>query len=112
MPTSMVAPPVMSWEQKFEVLKGLSGTFFGATVNMRAPGDWYAGVNGVEIKSGGCLGTVTGNGRTPELAICDLWNKVINVEAPKCLVLNAFDPEKRRHVRWNGFMFQDVIVDG
>jgi hypothetical protein len=74
---------------------------------MRKPGDWYVDAR-MEIKDGSVLVGAFGNGRTPQEAVDDHWAQYAFLPADKGpIVLNAMG-ESRRHVRWNGFMWQDV----
>lgn len=92
-------------DEVFFALKAISGE---ASIQMRRPRDWYVSLRGVEIGGNGMLAGVGGDGKTPDEAISDAWNKVTAVEPPLFLVINATNELTRRHLRWNGFMWQDV----
>lgn len=71
---------------------------------------WYVVTPGVEIKAGGVLKNVGGRGQNPYEAIESTWsNAAEDLPADRYLVINAADPARRRAVRWNGFMWADVI---
>jgi hypothetical protein len=93
----------MDWEQKLEALKALGD----CTLNMRKPGNWYVSQPGVEIKEGDILSGAYGNGVSPEVAVCDHWQKRAQLSGDRYLVIGA-SRENRRAVRWNGFMWADV----
>lgn len=72
---------------------------------------WYV-LQHVEIKDGPMLSGDYGNGWTPEAAIEDHWRRLVDELPPgKYLVLHAGDPEKRRAVRWNGFMWETITEE-
>ena len=95
----------MTWEQKLSALGSLAGS--NIALHMRAPGDWYTLSGGVEIGDGRMLSSCGGNGTTPEAAVCDHWERVTNLKPDEFLVVDAM-PTSRRHVRWNGYMW-DVL---
>jgi len=94
----------MTWEEKFAALNALSE----CSLKMRRPGDWYVSQH-VETKQEGSpiLEGAYGNGATPEAAIIAHWESVAMLPPMKYVVLNAMDSAKRRHVRWNGYMWED-----
>ena len=96
----------LTWEQKLEALQCLGDV----CLRMRKPGDWYVSASGREIGGDGCLVGEFGNGTTPEEAVEDEWMRYVT-ELPlgRYIVLGAFS-DNRRHVRWNGFMWQDIPV--
>ena len=95
---------LMDWQQKAAALDALKAI----EIRIRKPGDWYVH-HGVEIKDNGLLCGDYGNGKTPEDAILDHWERLVTAieQTPKYLVVNAMT-ERRRAVRWNGYMWQDV----
>ncbi len=99
----------MSPDQMMAALNALSPVGEVA-LHMRKPGDWYLLVKGVEIGGDGTLGLVGGNGLNPFNAIENYWNNATrNLPTSKYLVLSALQ-SGRRHVRWNGFMWEDLPV--
>lgn len=96
----------MDWEQKFSALNALAT----CSVLMRKPGDWYVSHTGISVKDRGCLVGSYGNGKTPQGAILDDWKVLVEDIEPteKYLVLNPAG-ENHRAVRWNGFMWKDVV---
>jgi hypothetical protein len=99
-----VLGPAMNYEQKLEALNALSE----AALLMRKPGDWYVQQH-VEVKQGGILATLYGNGATPECAILDHWDQLVtNLPGGQYLVVHAAASELRQAVRWNGFMWARV----
>jgi hypothetical protein len=96
---------MMTWEEKLMALKALCPTH----LEMRAPGNWYVSAHGRETQRPGddILVGAYGNGKTPEAAVEDDWRQVT---ARECyVVLNAMVPERRRRIRWNGFMWEETI---
>lgn len=71
---------------------------------------WYLLTPGVEIKDRSVLKSVGGRGANPYEAIEATWsNAAEDLPSAQYLVINAADPDRRRAVRWNGFMWADVI---
>ncbi len=97
----MSAP--MTWQQKLAALKALTSTH----LEMRSPGDWYVAAYSREVSVGCMLKGRYGNGETPEAAVDDDWRQIAENPEGK-IVINAMSPEKRREVRWNGFMWEDA----
>lgn len=102
----------MNWGQKLEALKALCGEF-NVSLKMRAPGDWYVETTGLEIKvNASILSSHTSRAPSPEKAVEDAWRAYVEDLPPdRYLVVGAMR-SSRRHVRWNGFMWQDLPVDG
>lgn len=95
----------MTWEQKLAALNALSQV----ALYMRKPGDWYVLASGIEVGDGHMLGSCSGDGASPEEAVLNLWHRCVDELPPsKFLVLGAMT-ERRREVRWNGFMWKDVV---
>lgn len=93
----------MTWEQKLQALQELGE----CSLRMREPGNWYVSQTSVDIKEGSLLGGGYGNGATPEQAVNDHWERKTNLKPNQYLVINAFS-DKRRAVRWSGFMWASV----
>lgn len=96
----------MDWQQKAAALEALAEI----SIRFRKPGDWYV-VQQVEIKDGGILRGDYGNGRTPEEAILDHWERLTTIKPPLYLVGRTFFDgrvDTRKAVRWNGFMWEAV----
>ena len=97
----------MDWEQKLEALSCLGEV----SLMMRQPGNWYVhGPAGVEIKEEGCLASPTQRGATPRAAVEECWIQYTKLAADRYLVVNAMARDSRRHIRWNGFMWQELEV--
>jgi hypothetical protein len=98
----------MEWQQKLQALQALAEV----SLHMRKPYDWYVNTS-MEIgadDSAFLIGEY-GNGRTPEEAVNNHWLIFSTLESPKYVVIGASDGGKRRHVRWNGFMWEDVYSE-
>jgi len=96
----------MTWEEKLEACKGLSEV----SLEMRCPGDWYVVHIRVDIKEGGMLKSVCGNGTTPELAVLDHWRILTELQLGQYIVVGAMR-ENRRVVTWNGYMWKNIIEE-
>lgn len=100
---------MMDWQQKAEALAGLTELaicFREKQDRIGRPQSWYVRQT-IDIKDGPCLHGAFGNGHTPQEAIENHWQRLVDeLPADKYLVVRAAD--KRRAVRWNGFMWQDV----
>jgi hypothetical protein len=96
----------VDYQEKFMALKAISSS---ATLGMRRPGDWYVFMPHVEIGNGSTLTSPGGGAETPEAAIEEAWATYTWLLKPtEYLVLNAGYEDRRRHVRWNGFMWADA----
>jgi hypothetical protein len=78
------------------------------SIHQRSIGDWYVSLRGVEIGGDGMLRSPASRASTPEAAVVDAWLSMTNLTQGQYLVLNAMLPT-RRAVRWNGFMWVDVV---
>lgn len=93
----------MNWEEKAVALSALSEI----SLKMRKPGDWYVS-HRVEVLEGCVLAGRYGSGSTPEEAIENHWDKLTTqVVGDQCVVVDAGN-KRRKHFRWNGFMWWDV----
>ena len=81
-------------------------------LRMRHLGNFYFASSEIETTKPGSniLSGDYGNGSTPEEAIANCWD-VLTSDPAKYIVLHAMIPEKRRAVRWNGFMWSEVRED-
>lgn len=94
----------MNWEEKLQALQALGET----RLAMRKPGNWYVDQRGVEVGGDGMLAVLYGDGATPIDAVNDHWEQYVNnLPVDKYIVIGAYT-EKRRHVRWNGFMWEEL----
>jgi hypothetical protein len=94
------------WVEKFKAIRALSPLDTG--LFMRNDGSWYFLQHGVERKEGGCSSSGYEAGSCPEQATHQRWAWLTN---PKYyLVLNS-SRENRRAVRWNSFMWEDVVEE-
>lgn len=96
----------MTWEEKLAALTSLKSDI---SLKMRVPGDWYVFHIGVDIKRGGFLSSRCGNGTTPQEAVEDHWKLKTELEEEEYIVLDAGNKEKRRAVKWNGYMWADIV---
>lgn len=99
----------MDWQQKAEALSGLTDLaicFREKRDRIGGHEPWYV-LQKIDIKDGSCLHGAYGNGATPQEAIEDHWKRLVD-ELPPDKYLIARWADKRRAVRWNGFMWQDV----
>lgn len=94
------------WQQRFAALKALGS----ASLEMRKPGDWYVHLSGAEIKRGAIL--YSGLTRS-KIASCpaEAVDQAFEEFASQVVVIHAMDRARRRLVRWNGFMWEDVPDD-
>lgn len=94
----------MTWEEKLAALKALTPTH----LEMRKPGDWYVSAYGREIQTyvSCTLLSDYGNGASPEEAVEDDWQRMTKLPPGGYIVLHA-TTDKRRHVVWNGYMWED-----
>ncbi len=80
------------------------------SLKMDIKGHWYVNQS-VEFKErpdAAVLVGKCGRGETPDEALFNHWKMLSGVKAPALLVIQAYG-DKRRHVRWNGFMWEDVV---
>jgi hypothetical protein len=98
----------MTWEQKLQAMTALVGSF-SICLRMREPGNWYVAGSGRNIIGGGICRSTFGDGSTPQEAVEDDWRIFVD-ELPlnRAIAVHYGDAERRRIVRWNGFMWQDV----
>ena len=82
----------------------------GICVSARAPDDWYVHLPYVEIGGNGFLSGVGGSGKDPIDAITDTWFSLCSLSHDKYIVLYAGDHAKRKHLRWNGFMWAEIAI--
>lgn len=93
----------MEWQKKAAALNALKEI----SIKMRGVGDWYVQQN-IEIGGNGLLRGAYGNGKTPAEAIENHWMILVEeVPIGFYLVINATS-DSRRHVRWNGYMWEDL----
>lgn len=99
----------MDWQQKAEALACLAELavcFREKQWRIGGPEPWYI-QQSIDIRDGGCLHGAYGNGYTPQEAIENHWRRLVD-ELPPDKYLVVRNGDKRRAVRWNGFMWQDV----
>jgi hypothetical protein len=95
-----------NYQDKAAALDALSSI----RVCIRKSCDWYVD-QAVEVGGDGFLNGIYGNGGSPAEAIEDHWHKLVtNLPVDRYLVVKAGNIECRRHVRWNGFMWEDLPV--
>lgn len=100
----------MTWEQKIVALSALTSGAHGVTLWLKAPGSWIANATNVRVGNGATIGTRFGSGPTPEDAVENLWNEFTDLKEQEYIVLNDTDSAKRRHLKWNGFMWAELPV--
>jgi hypothetical protein len=99
----------VNWEQKLMALKALAETH----LEMRRPGDWYVSAPGRGVCGDGLEVGAYGNGATPQEAVEDDWKQVAeHLPLNKHIKISKspYGPGDIRRVRWNGFMWQDLLV--
>jgi len=96
----------MTWEEKFAALGALAGGW-DCALHMRHPGNWYVHLRSVDIGGHGLLGAVVGNGDSPATAVEDCWTTATTLPQDQYIVIHAMR-DRRRAVRWNGFMWETV----
>ena len=95
----------MNWQEKLQALNAVAE----CKILMRKPDDWYVGQS-VEISSddSSVLTGLYGNGATPQEAIENHWDVMtVQLKPEQYVVVNAMS-DRRKHVRWNGFMW-DIL---
>lgn len=96
----------MTWEQKLAALQVLCDT----SLRMRKPGDWYVSARGRNVGGDGLLRGAYGNGPTPEAAVTDDWRQLAEMlPSDRFIVVDGLT-SGRRQVRWNGFMWDEVVT--
>lgn len=100
---SMEEDMEMNWQHKALAIQALTGPF-GFSISMRKLGDWYVSHKYVSRKEGGCLSHSPQNGKDPEDAVNQCWEWMTD---PKFYMVK-YEDAKRRAVKWNGFMWEDV----
>lgn len=101
----------MNWKEKMDALTALDDSIALRYRETDFIGDrklepWYVSQS-VEIKRGGILKSVSGNGETVEEAIESHWQQLTELQAGEYIVVNAGSSE-RQAVKWNGFMWKKV----
>ena len=93
----------MTFEETCQALEALAPF----QLDYSSYGGWRV-VQRVEIKSDGVLTNVSGRDKTPELAIEDHWQRLVDkLQSDQWVVVDAYR-DTRRDVRWNGFRWYDV----
>jgi hypothetical protein len=92
----------MTWEQKIQAMQAI-GDF---SLRMRHPGNWYIG-HSVSRKEGNLLSGGLISAKTPADAVEEYW---LWLTDPKHYIVLR-EAGARRAVRWNGFMWQDVVEE-
>jgi len=96
----------MDYQEKFAAINAVAE----ASLLMRKPGDWYVSQpTEITSDSSAMLSGKYGNGETPEKAIDAHWDELTRTLKPdEYVVIHAGDPKRRRHLRWNGYMWEDL----
>jgi hypothetical protein len=95
-----------TWLQKFKIIRSLNP--MGTSLLMRDDGSWYIHQPRVERKEGGCLSGGCDSGNSPEEATEQHWRWITD---PKYYIVIGAYSDNRRAVRWNGFMWEDVVEE-
>lgn len=94
----------MDYQQKLQAFQALCQH----CLHMREPGDWYVS-GAIEIGGdGGILKGEYGNGRTPEEAVLDHWDRLVTHLAPHEYLVVSGTIGPRMYRRWSGFMWDDA----
>lgn len=97
----------MTWEEKLQALQSLAE----CRLMMRKPFSWYVSQS-IEVKSGPCLKTLHGDGKSPREAVLDHWeNHTEKLKADEYVVVNAMN-ERREAVKWDGYRWAKVVEMG
>jgi len=91
----------MDWQQKFVALKAIDSD---VALLARGYGNWYLRFS-PEIGEPSILRSPTQAGKDPEEAVDQAWKEY---STAKRVVINAYSA-KRRAVKWNGFMWEEVV---
>ncbi len=94
----------LNWTQKFKAIVAVS-RYREASLRMRDDCSWYVSSMGVDRKEGGMLSGGCQSGISPEDAVEQWWSWATD---PKYYLITRGTDDKRRAVRWNGFMWEDV----
>lgn len=100
----------MDYQQKAEALAALADLavmYREKQWRIGGPEPWYC-QQSIYVKNGSCMTSTGGNGFTPEEAIDDHWKNITELKPCEYLVVNSGTPI-RRTVRWNGFMWADIL---
>jgi hypothetical protein len=95
----------MNWEQKLEALQAITR----CELCMRSPGNWYVSAHSrgvVSGEDGWLLEGSYGNGRSPQEAIEDDWQKIAESRLP--VKVDGVDYKTTRYVQWNGYMWREL----
>jgi hypothetical protein len=97
-------PCETTWEEKLAAFQALGD----CSLKMRSPGDWYVSGHLEWMTPGsGMLEGKYGNGKTPEEVVLDHWEQLTDPKG--YLVIDAMSKD-RRHVKWNGYMWEDTPI--
>jgi hypothetical protein len=69
---------------------------------------WYASQSYVNRGGDGFLGSITGNGDTPQQAISALWEQARDLGKSSLFIVHDPPGGPRRHFRWAGFMWKEL----
>lgn len=101
----------MDWEHKADALAALCDF----SLQYRAPADriglaepWYV-EQAVQVREKDTMCGTYGNGFTPQEAIEDHWKRLVTDLPHEHYLVVRQGGHPRRAVRWNGFMWADVI---
>ena len=97
----------MDWTQKFKAIKALS---LEVSLKMRDAGDWYVSTYGINRKEGSMLCGGLVSAATPEIAVNQYWDWLTNFPKSEYYIVRS-DYRGRRAVKWNGFVWEDVIEE-
>lgn len=96
----------MGWEKKIEALKCLGEV----DLYMHEPGRWAIRVKKMEIKQGKMIGSIHGMGASPQHAVNNLWDQLMNLPSNQYIVIDALG-DNRKAFKWAGFMWKEIEED-
>lgn len=104
-----IFPADLDWEDKFEALNALAECkIFPLAISPVREDRFGASLKGIEIKNNGMLESAVGFGLHVYSAVEKLWDIcVTDLRPDQYLVKDSFSDTKRRHFRWNGFMWKE-----
>ncbi len=98
----------MTFDQKVEALAAVIPGIPGLSVSYsNMTKQWYVSGAGLEYGGNGFLGGFGGHCDTPQEAIEEFWECATNPPDGLHIAIGGWS-DKRRDVRWNGFMWKDI----
>lgn len=98
----------MTWQEKFAAIRALGDSPNATTLNMRAVGSWSINLDPtIDIGGNGVIVHPVATGPDSESVVNNLWEKMTNLSDGEYIVVNGMS-RRRRHVVWNGFLWEDL----